>query len=77
MLDVKLTPYDSNELGAGLFDSPAITFLVEIAIFFSGLWVYTTFLPVASKIGYQNSPNMLKIVSAITVIQQAHFCFGS
>ncbi|KAI0081185.1 ICL-domain-containing protein [Panus rudis PR-1116 ss-1] len=75
--DIKVTPHDSNQLGAGLFDSPALTFIAEVIIFFVGIGVYIAFSPVASKAGYQQNPNLMKIISAAMITQQAHFCFGS
>ncbi|CAL1694375.1 unnamed protein product [Somion occarium] len=74
--DVKITPHDSNRLGADLFNSSSLTFVAEIIIFFADLWVHTTFSLLASK-GYKNNPNLLKIIWAIMIIQQVHFCFGS
>lgn len=75
--DTKIMPGDDVNLGAGLFDHPVATFLTEIAIFFAGLWVYTTFTPAASKAGINANPNLLTILSAFMVVQQAHFCFGA
>ncbi|KAI0690757.1 hypothetical protein BC835DRAFT_1363182 [Cytidiella melzeri] len=75
--DIKITPHDSTALGASLFDHPMTTFLVENAIFFAGLWVYTSFTPASSKAGTNANPNLLKMLSAFMVLQQAHFCFGA
>lgn len=75
--DTKITPGDNTAYGAGLFDYPLATFAVENVIFFLGLWVYTTFSPAVTKVGMQQNPNLLKIVSAVMVAQQAQFCFTS
>lgn len=77
MADTKITPHDDTAFGAGLFDYPIATFIVENVIFFFGLWVYLTFSPQGSKAGLQANPNLLKIVGAVMVVQQTIFCFGS
>lgn len=76
-LDIKITPNDNVELGVGLFDHPAALFATETLLFFGGLWIYTSFAPLATKIGYRNNMNILKAVAISMVVQQAHFCFGS
>jgi len=75
--DIKITPHDNVQLGSGLFDKPAVLFAVETALFFGGLWVYTSLAPLATKTGYKNNMNILKGVAIFMVVQQAHFCFGS
>jgi hypothetical protein len=77
--DVKITPNDNVELGMGLFDYPTVTLAVELAIFFTGLWVYHAFAPAPTKAGYNTSGNQWKIyaLSLFMIIQQIHFCFGS
>ncbi|KAI8981154.1 hypothetical protein BD414DRAFT_491820 [Trametes punicea] len=75
--DIKITPHDSQQLGAGMFDHPVITFLVECAIFLAGLWVYTTFAPMATKTGYRTHKNRLWAITLFLIGAQAHFSFGS
>lgn len=75
--DTKITPGGDAEYGAGLFDYPIAVFIAENAIFFLGLWVYRTFAPPASKVGLQQNPNLLTIVSLVMLAQQAQFCFMS
>lgn len=77
MPDTKITPTSSKNYGAGLFDYAAVDFVVETAIFFLGLWVYLTFTRPQSQAGHRANPNLLKIVAAVMVVQQAHFCFGA
>lgn len=64
-------------LGAGLFDSPVATFVVEMLIFGAGYLVYTVFAPEFSLRGLKNSPNLSKMIFAFMVVQQGIFCFGS
>ncbi|KAH9949396.1 hypothetical protein B0H21DRAFT_777358 [Amylocystis lapponica] len=75
--DVKITPHDAQQLGAGLFDHPAATFAVESALFLGALWVYATLAPLATRAGYTAHPRRLHAVVALMLAQQAHFCFGS
>ncbi|KAJ3526673.1 hypothetical protein NM688_g8232 [Phlebia brevispora] len=75
--DTKITPTSSTNYGAGLFDYAAVDFVVETTIFFLGLWVYLTFTRPQSQAGHRANPNLLKIVAAVMVVQQAHFCFGA
>ncbi|KAI0348117.1 hypothetical protein BDW22DRAFT_1341302 [Trametopsis cervina] len=75
--DIKLTPNDAVQLGGSLFDHPVATFLTEVALFFFGLWVYSTFTPAGSKAGINANPNLLTMLSVFMVAQQAHFCFGA
>ncbi|KAL1951192.1 hypothetical protein VTO73DRAFT_341 [Trametes versicolor] len=75
--DIKITPHDSFQLGAGLFDSPVATFLVECAIYLAGLWVYTTFAPITTKVGYKTHKNRLWGITLFLIGAQAHFAFGS
>jgi hypothetical protein len=77
--DVKITPNDNVKLGMGLFDYPTVTLAVELAIFFTGLWVYHAFAPAPTKAGYNTPGNQWKIyaLSLFMIIQQIHFCFGS
>ncbi|KAI0715041.1 hypothetical protein C8Q76DRAFT_692965 [Earliella scabrosa] len=75
--DIKITPHDSNQLGAGMFDHPTVTFFTECAIFLAGLWVYTTFAPTATKAGYKTHRNRLPGVVLFLIGAQAHFSFGS
>ncbi|KAH7927238.1 hypothetical protein BV22DRAFT_1007297 [Leucogyrophana mollusca] len=77
--DVKITPMDSTNLGAGLFDRPFVLFLLESLLFLGGLFVYTTFAPLATKLGYKRAGNMNRLwgIIAFMIVQQAHFCFGS
>ena len=77
LVDTKITPGGDAAYGAGLFDYPIAVFIAENAIFFFGLWVYRTLAPPASKVGLQQNPNLLTIVSLVMVAQQAQFCFMS
>lgn len=76
-LDIKITPHDSNALGAGLFDSPSATFVTEMIIFFLGFGIYAMFTPMSVQTGFRNNPNLLKIIFLVMTVQQAMFCFGS
>lgn len=75
--DVKLAPHDTLQLGGGLFDHPAATFVVESALFLGALWVYAAFAPLATRGGYMRNSARLYAVVAAMLVQQAHFCFGS
>ncbi|KAI0778695.1 hypothetical protein BD413DRAFT_511035 [Trametes elegans] len=75
--DVKITPRDSNQLGAGMFDYPAVTFLVKCVIYLAGLWVYATFAPMATKTGYKTHKKRLWGITLFLIGAQAHFSFGS
>ncbi|RPD82159.1 hypothetical protein L226DRAFT_564765 [Lentinus tigrinus ALCF2SS1-7] len=75
--DIKITPHDSNALGAGMFDHPIVTFFVECAIFLAGLLVYTSFSPMSSKAGYKTHKNRLPAIVLFLIGAQAHFSFGS
>ncbi|KAH9858314.1 hypothetical protein C2E23DRAFT_865209 [Lenzites betulinus] len=75
--DIKITPHDSKQLGASMFDHSIVTFLVECAIYLAGLWVYTTFAPMANKTGYKTHKNRLWGITLFLIGAQAHFAFGS
>jgi hypothetical protein len=75
--DVKIAPQDETKFGAGLFDHPATLFVLESAIFFGGLWAYTTFAPLSVRAGYKHNRNWLKAVIGVFLFQQAQFCFSS
>ena len=78
VLDVKITPGDTTQYGAGLFDYPTLNFIVECAIFLGGLWFYTMYAPPYARAGYLNGKeNRLWTVIGVMIAQQAHFCFGS
>jgi len=74
--DIKITPMDSTHLGAGMFDHPVALFLTESALFLGALWVYTTFAPIATRVGYKRHEERLWGIAAFLLAQQAHFCFG-
>ncbi|RDX51926.1 hypothetical protein OH76DRAFT_229787 [Lentinus brumalis] len=75
--DIKITPHDSNALGAGMFDHTVVTFFAECAIFLAGLWVYTAFAPMTTKAGYKTHRNRLPGIVLFLIGAQAHFSFGS
>ncbi|KIJ66339.1 hypothetical protein HYDPIDRAFT_86875 [Hydnomerulius pinastri MD-312] len=77
--DIKITPGDTQNIGAGLFDHPAALFIVECALFLGGLGMYATFSPLATRVGYKRAGYMPRLwaVVAYFVVQQAHFCFGA
>ncbi|KAI0756488.1 hypothetical protein C8Q80DRAFT_1128897 [Daedaleopsis nitida] len=75
--DIKITPHDSYQLGAGMFDHTAVTFFVECAIFLAGLWIYTSLAPMSTKTGYKTHKNRLLGIALFMVGAQAHFSFGS
>ncbi|KAG2118045.1 uncharacterized protein F5147DRAFT_552200, partial [Suillus discolor] len=58
--------HDSTNLASRIFDHP-------VALFFGGLWLYTTFAPIATRIGYKRHARRLWGVAAILLVQQAHF----
>lgn len=49
LLDVKITPGDTNQHSAGLFGGPALDFMIECTIFIGVLWVYTDYSPLYSR----------------------------
>ncbi|KAI0652372.1 hypothetical protein C8Q79DRAFT_937273 [Trametes meyenii] len=75
--DIKITPHDFNQLGAGMFDYPVVTFFVECGIYLAGLWIYTTFAPTATRAGYLAHRNRLWAITLFLISAQAHFSFGS
>ncbi|KAI0962358.1 hypothetical protein AcW1_001200 [Taiwanofungus camphoratus] len=75
--DVKLTPHDAHQLGAGLFDYPVLTFVAEAVLFLAALWVYAAYAPAATRKGYLTHAHRMGAVAAVMLVQQAHFCFGS
>ncbi|KAG1864763.1 hypothetical protein DFJ58DRAFT_714926 [Suillus subalutaceus] len=66
--DIKITPSHSTHLGSGTS---------KCALFFGGLWVYRTFAPIATRLGYKRHPARLWGVAAILLVQQPHFYFGA
>ena len=76
-IDVKITPTDSTHLGSGMFNYPVALFFTESALFLGALWVYTTFAPIATRVGYKRHEERLWGVVAFLIAQQAHFCFGT
>ncbi|OCH95660.1 hypothetical protein OBBRIDRAFT_766806 [Obba rivulosa] len=75
--DVKITPHDSYQLGAGLFDHPVVVFVMETVLFLFALWVYATYSPPSARAGYLKNKNRLWGVIAVMICQQAQFCFSA
>ncbi|KAI6153952.1 hypothetical protein BKA82DRAFT_3971730 [Pisolithus tinctorius] len=76
--DIKLYPPEQSAHGAGLLDHAVAHFIVESAIFLWALWFYTTYAPLATKIGYKRAGqgSRLWLVISLLLFQQAQFCFG-
>lgn len=60
-----------------MFDHPAVLFATELAIFFGGLWAYTTFAPLSARAGYKRNPNWMKAVIAVFLGEQVQFCLNA
>jgi len=73
--DVTIMPRGTELYGAGLFEYPVVDFGLETAVFLFGLWVYTTYSPPATRVGYKTKPNRLWGVIGVMIFQQAQFCF--
>ncbi|KAG2044463.1 hypothetical protein BDR03DRAFT_989305 [Suillus americanus] len=69
-LNIKITPRTSDP------ECSTIQLHCFYALFLGGLWVYTTFAPIATRVGYKRHPARLWGVALILLVQQAHFCFG-
>ncbi|EPQ60345.1 hypothetical protein GLOTRDRAFT_118651 [Gloeophyllum trabeum ATCC 11539] len=75
--DVKVMPHDNTSFGAGLFDHPGLIFVSETLIFLAGLWVYTSFAPLATRSGYKQNMNWFWAVIGVMVMQQAQFSLNA
>ncbi|KZT73210.1 hypothetical protein DAEQUDRAFT_684092 [Daedalea quercina L-15889] len=75
--DVKITPHDDVAAGAGWFDSPAVTFAAESALFLASLWFYTRCAPRVAQTGWLAHKHRLAWVVALFIAQQAQFCFAA
>ncbi|KAG2756410.1 hypothetical protein P692DRAFT_20714253, partial [Suillus brevipes Sb2] len=47
------------------------------ALFLRGLWVYTKFAPIATRVSYKRHAARLCGVAAILLVHQAHSRFGA
>lgn len=75
--DVKVMPMDDTAIGRGWFDAPVLLFVVETTIFFTGLFVYSSYAPLSVRAGYKRNPNWMRAVIGFFLFQQAQFCFSS
>ena len=49
--DLPLSPFGNYKVGLGLWNYVALTLILESALFFGGLYIYTTFTKAKNKIG--------------------------
>ncbi|KAI6112504.1 hypothetical protein EDD16DRAFT_1484723 [Pisolithus croceorrhizus] len=76
--DIKLHPAEQSAHGAGLLDYSVADFIIEGALFLWALWVYATYAPLATKVGFKGAGqrSRLWLVVSFLLFQQAQFCFG-
>lgn len=49
--DLPLTPFGDYKVGFGLWNHPAVTLIIELAIFLAGIYVYVSFTKAKNKAG--------------------------
>ncbi|KAI5998001.1 hypothetical protein EDD15DRAFT_2363832 [Pisolithus albus] len=76
--DIKLHPAEQSARVFGLLDYSVTDFVIESALFLWALWVYATYAPLATKVGFKGpgQRSRLWLVVSFLLFQQAQFCFG-
>lgn len=49
--DLPLTPFGDYKAGFGLWNHPAVTLIIELAIFLAGIYIYVSFTKAKNKVG--------------------------
>ncbi|KAF9245743.1 hypothetical protein BU15DRAFT_40581 [Melanogaster broomeanus] len=81
--NVDLSPALGNtitpgNMGASLYDHPLALFITECLLLLGAIGVYTTFSPLATRVGYKREGYMARLwaVVAYFAAQEAHFMFS-